>query len=486
LGKRLAAHPKVHVIDSGLAGWLLGLSATKINSRNPAALTEFGHLVETFAVGEILKQVSWSDEVITASHFRTESGDEADLVLETWDGRVAAFEIKAGTRIKDPDLNGLRLLRDRLGDRFLGGFILNLGELAYRKEERITILPLSALWSLPNSPALPDLNLAQLAEEMLNASGPADGDLVLLVHGFPQTCRARSAQVQALGQAGWHAVAPDMRGFAVDARPEPVAEYAQDLVAGDVLAIAAQLGADSFHLVGHDLGGIIAWDVACRHPARVRTVAAASTPHLPRFAAALQARQEPRLPPFDLFRQPGVAARALLDGDAFALRAGYAGLDQPVIEEYVRHFSQPGALTAALNHFRAFNFGDWLTLPAATRARPLRLGADDPYLARSTALATARTSRPGTPRPSWTASPTGYPELAPEAVTALLHPAPECLTTGKARCHGPGRLLPPEPGDPVKASGRVPQAEVGCPRAVRRPDCHPASWRSDETWTGSQ
>jgi predicted AAA+ superfamily ATPase len=149
LGKRLSAHPKVHIIDPGLAGWLLGLSTAKINSRNPAALTEFGHLVETFAVGEILKQVSWTDEVITASHFRTEAGDEVDLVLETWDGRVAGFEIKAGTRIKDPDLNGLRLLRDRLGDRFAGGFVFNLGELAYRKESKIAVMPLSALWSLP-------------------------------------------------------------------------------------------------------------------------------------------------------------------------------------------------------------------------------------------------------------------------------------------------------------------------------------------------
>jgi len=147
LGRRLTAHPKVHVIDSGLGGWLLGLSAAKVNSRNPAALTEFGHLVETFAVGEILKQVSWANEVVTASHFRTETGDEVDLVLETWDGRVAGFEIKAGTRIKDPDLNGLRLLRDRLGDRFTGGFILNLGELAYRKEDKITVMPLSTLWS---------------------------------------------------------------------------------------------------------------------------------------------------------------------------------------------------------------------------------------------------------------------------------------------------------------------------------------------------
>jgi uncharacterized protein len=147
LGKRLASHPKVHVIDSGLAGWLLGLSAAKISSRNPAALTEFGHLVETFAVGEILKQITWSEEVVTASHFRTERGDEVGLVLETWDGRVAGFEIKAGTRIKDPDLSGLRLLRDRLGDRFVGGFVVHLGELAYRKEDRIAIMPLCTLWS---------------------------------------------------------------------------------------------------------------------------------------------------------------------------------------------------------------------------------------------------------------------------------------------------------------------------------------------------
>jgi predicted AAA+ superfamily ATPase len=147
LGKKLASYPKVHLIDSGLAGWLLGLSEAKVNSRDPRVLTEFGHLVETFAVGEILKQVSWSDEIITASHFRTHDGIEVDLVLETWDGRVAAFEVKAGTRIKDPDLDGLRLLRDRLGDRFAGGFVLNLGDLAYRKEDRISVLPLCRLWN---------------------------------------------------------------------------------------------------------------------------------------------------------------------------------------------------------------------------------------------------------------------------------------------------------------------------------------------------
>ena len=153
LGKRITAYPKVHVIDSGLAGWLLGLSAAKISSRDPAVLTEFGHLVETFAVGEILKQVSWSDEAVTAAYFRTQSGDEVDLVLETWDGRVAGFEVKAGSRVQDTDLSGLRLLRDRLGERFIAGFLLNLGELAYRKEERIMVMPLSGLWSLASKPS---------------------------------------------------------------------------------------------------------------------------------------------------------------------------------------------------------------------------------------------------------------------------------------------------------------------------------------------
>ena len=75
--------------------------------------------------------MSWSDEAVTAAYFRTQ-GDEVDLVLETWDGRVVGFEVKAGSRVQDADLSGLRLLRDRLGERFVAGFLLNLGELAYR------------------------------------------------------------------------------------------------------------------------------------------------------------------------------------------------------------------------------------------------------------------------------------------------------------------------------------------------------------------
>jgi uncharacterized protein len=69
--------------------------------------------------------VSWSEEVTTAAYFRIQDGDKVDLVLETWDGRVAGFEIKAGSRVQDTDLSGLRLLRDRLGERFIAGLRRN-------------------------------------------------------------------------------------------------------------------------------------------------------------------------------------------------------------------------------------------------------------------------------------------------------------------------------------------------------------------------
>jgi len=91
--------------------WLLSLTPQKIAQAAPAALTGYGHLLETFAVGEILKQASWSDAPVTAGHFRTEAGDEVDLVLERDDGQVIAIEVKAGSRISGEDFRGLRQLK---------------------------------------------------------------------------------------------------------------------------------------------------------------------------------------------------------------------------------------------------------------------------------------------------------------------------------------------------------------------------------------
>jgi uncharacterized protein len=147
LGSRVTKHPKVHLVDSGVMAWLLNLTSQKIGQAAPAALTEYGHLLETFAVGEILKQASWSDAPVIAGHFRTEAGDEVDLVLERDDGQVIAVEIKAGSRISGEDFRGLRQLKERLGPRLEEAIILHTGEHAYTHDDWITILPLDRLWA---------------------------------------------------------------------------------------------------------------------------------------------------------------------------------------------------------------------------------------------------------------------------------------------------------------------------------------------------
>ncbi|HZQ99066.1 MAG TPA: ATP-binding protein [Chloroflexota bacterium] len=146
LGSRVRGSPKVHLVDSGLGAHLLGITQAKLATRDPAVLTEFGHLVETFAVNEVIKQSGWSAASVVFSHYRTRDV-EADLVCEDDDGHVAAIEIKASDQIPDKDFNGLRSLRDKLGTAFVGGVVLYLGSRSYTREERIHVLPMDRLWS---------------------------------------------------------------------------------------------------------------------------------------------------------------------------------------------------------------------------------------------------------------------------------------------------------------------------------------------------
>ncbi len=148
LRARAVATPKLHLVDAGLAARLLRLSGSKLARPDATSLQQFGHLLESFVVLEILKQASWLDGIAGTGHWRTHDGIEVDLVLEFDDGRIVAVEVKAGSRIAGRDLNGLRALRHELGARFVAGVALHTGQRSYRQEDRIHVLPVDSLWTL--------------------------------------------------------------------------------------------------------------------------------------------------------------------------------------------------------------------------------------------------------------------------------------------------------------------------------------------------
>ncbi len=149
LRARAVAMPKLHVIDAGLAAHLLRLTPEKLARRDATAMQEFGHLLETFVVAEVMKQLSWMDDIAGLGHWRTHDGAEVDLIVERRDGPLVAIEVKAATRVTTKDLTGLRAIRDGLGDAFVAGVVLNTGPQAYRVDDRIQVLPIDRLWTAP-------------------------------------------------------------------------------------------------------------------------------------------------------------------------------------------------------------------------------------------------------------------------------------------------------------------------------------------------
>lgn len=146
LRARSAALPKLHIADSGLAARLLRLTAARLARPDATAMQQFGHLLETFVVGEVRKQLSWMDGIAGVGHWRTRDGVEVDLVVERDDGSVIAFEVKAGSRVAGKDLAGLRVIRDSLGDAFVAGVAFCTGNRSYVAEDRLLVLPVDRLW----------------------------------------------------------------------------------------------------------------------------------------------------------------------------------------------------------------------------------------------------------------------------------------------------------------------------------------------------
>jgi pimeloyl-ACP methyl ester carboxylesterase len=222
------------------------------------------------------------------------------------------------------------------------------------------------------------------------AAGPAGGDLVLLLHGFPETSFEWRAQIDALAAAGYRAVAPDQRGYTPGARPKELDGYDVDRLVDDVFGFADALGAERFHLVGHDWGGFVAWYTAARDDGRLRTLTVVSTPHPVPFRGAIRggSDQRERSSYMQWFRGPDAEATWLGD-DGALLDAAYGDLDAEARDEYRRVFMADGgaALTGGLNWYRANTFH----APEGPITAPTLYvwSTDDPALGRDAAEGTA-------------------------------------------------------------------------------------------------
>jgi predicted AAA+ superfamily ATPase len=147
LRSRAASTPKLHVLDSGVASRLLRLTPDTLARTDPTALTELGHLLETFVAGELLTQASWLDGLAGTGHWRTHDGDEVDLVVERDDGAILAFEVKVAGRVPGEGFKALRKLRTAAGDAFVAGVALYTGSRSYNVEDRLHVMPVDRLWS---------------------------------------------------------------------------------------------------------------------------------------------------------------------------------------------------------------------------------------------------------------------------------------------------------------------------------------------------
>ncbi len=212
-----------------------------------------------------------------------------------------------------------------------------------------------------------EIEVGEFTFDALEA-GPADGDLVLLLHGFPQTADQWRSQIEALSKAGYHVVAPNQRGYSPGARPVEVEEYTRDRLAEDVIGMADALGHDRFHLVGHDWGGAVSWEVAARYPERLGSVTVVSTPHDGAMRAMLtnpENDQRERSSYIFTLAQEGSEDLFLAD-DAALLRSLYrdAGLSVEEMQRQLSVLTDPDTMRAALHWYRAAILGGAPTGPS--------------------------------------------------------------------------------------------------------------------------
>jgi pimeloyl-ACP methyl ester carboxylesterase len=189
-------------------------------------------------------------------------------------------------------------------------------------------------------------------------AGSETDELVLLLHGFPETSIMWLPLLKDLASKGFYCLAPNMRGYSKNACPKRKKEYSIDKLGKDVLAMAKALGKETFHLIAHDWGAVIGWYLAATQPKAVVSYTALSVPHLKGFFNALEmdADQQERSKYIKMLVVPFVAEYTIRKNDFKLFRKLWKHSNEEELEDYLTTFREKKVLTAALNYYRA-NFG---------------------------------------------------------------------------------------------------------------------------------
>jgi epoxide hydrolase 4 len=189
-------------------------------------------------------------------------------------------------------------------------------------------------------------------------AGDPDAPLVILLHGFPEFWYGWRKQIPYLAKQGFRVWAPDQRGYNISDKPPGIRAYNLDVLTADVLGLIEASGREKVHLVGHDWGGAIAWFTALKYPERLEKLVILNAPHHDVFRQTLMTNGEQRRKSWyaGFFQLPVIPEwicqfRSLASSFVRTARPGTFSPDE--LREYQQAWSQPGALTAMINYYRA-------------------------------------------------------------------------------------------------------------------------------------
>lgn len=190
---------------------------------------------------------------------------------------------------------------------------------------------------------------------------PASERKVVLLHGFPEFWYSWRHQIPALANAGFHVIAPDMRGYNDSDKPSGIEAYRLVHLVEDIRALIDPLNVEAVYLVGHDWGGVVAWTFAIQHPEQILRLAVLNTPHPTAIRRARRNWEQLARFSYQFFLNlPALPELVLRTSDFAALRTimrralkragAFTDADR---DRYIASWSRPNAMTSALNYYRA-------------------------------------------------------------------------------------------------------------------------------------